>query len=421
MIFQKKATSPFYLMIILLVAFIDYMGIGLVYPLFASMLFDQNIHLLSPDTSKLLRGAILGFLISIMPIMQFFSAPILGTLSDQKGRKRVLLLSLAISSIGYFLAILGVVYESLVLLFFYRIIAGIASGSTAVVQAALADISHRGEKAKNFGLFNMALGIGFTIGPFLGGKLSDPNFLNIGSYALPFWFAFAIVIVNFILALAFLSESNPLSEKIPISFIAGIANLKKAMYMKGIRILILCSFIFAFGWSFFLEFAPVLLIHQYEFTAREIGNFYAYSGALYALHCGYLIRPLIQRFTSKTLLFWSFPIAGIGLLLFNAIENANYLYLYLPFVLYFIALIFPTMSAMVSNFAGKKMQGETLGILQSAQSVAFAISPLFSGTFVGLYPHLPFVFGGSSMILAGFIFGCFIFRRYLIPFFSLKE
>lgn len=418
---QGALSNHFHLSIILLVAFVDYMGIGLVYPLFASLLFDKSVHILSPDTTDVMRGVWLGLLTAVMPIVQFFSAPILGTLSDQKGRKAILLLSLGLGIFSYIIAIVGVSWGSLGMIFLYRVIAGISSGSTAVVQAAVADVSSKEDKAKNFGLFNMALGVGFTIGPFLGGKLSDPSFLNLGSYSLPFWFSLAVVSINFILALVFLGETSLKQDRTEISFISGLQNLKKAIFMKGIRILILCSFIFAFGWSFFFEFAPVLLIAKYNFNSAQIGNFYAYSGALYAIASGLLIRPVIQKLSQRTTLLASLLAAGTCLLLFSKIENSLYLYLYLPFLLFFIALIFPTISAMISNSATRKMQGEMLGILQSAQSVAFGISPLFSGTLVGLYPMLPVILGGVSMIIAGTIFGGYMFRKYLLPFVSLKD
>lgn len=418
---QGTLSNNFHLAIILLVAFVDYMGIGLVYPLFASLLFDKTATILSADTSHAVRGLCLGLLTAVMPIVQFFSAPILGTLSDQKGRKAILLLSLALGTFSYIIAIIGVSWGSLLMIFLYRVIAGISGGSTAVVQAALADVSSKEDKAKNFGLFNMALGVGFTIGPFLGGKLSHPSFLGIGSYSLPFWFSLAVVTINFVLALVFLGETSEKQDRGEISLIAGLQNLRKAAFMKGFRILILCSFIFAFGWSFFFEFAPVLLIANYDFSSAEIGNFYAYSGALYALSSGLLIRPIIQKLSPKTTLLASLIMAGICLLTFSYIENSVYLYLYLPFLLFFIALIFPTISAMVSNSATRKMQGEMLGILQSAQAAAFGISPLFSGTFVGVYPLLPVIMGGISMLLAALIFACYVFRRHLLPYVSLRD
>lgn len=397
-----------------MIGFIDYMGIGLVYPLFSSLLFDREFALVPYTASNGLRGFYLGVLLSLMPIIQFFSAPILGNLSDRKGRKRVLILSLAIGSVGYLISVLGIHAQSLFLLIISRILIGLSGGSAAVVQAALADISSEKEKAKNFGLYNMALGAGFTFGPFLGGKLSDPKFLNIGNYAFPFWFSLGAMIINLVLVYLFFKETNEVDKTFEIRFTDGLRNLRKALHMQGIRLLLICAFLFSFGWSFFFEFVPVFLIGQYNFKSPEIGNFYAYSGALYALCCGVLIRPVVNKFSPHSIFFCSLILAGSYVLLFLYIKNSALLWLYVPFLLFLVALVYPTVTAMISNWAGKRMQGETLGVFQSIQSVAFAISPLFSGTLLGTYIYMPVIVGGSSMLFAGTLFGIFLLSAYLM-------
>ncbi len=410
---MSKAQKRVCLFLILTVGFIDYMGIGLVYPLFSSLIFDKDLSILPETASSGMRGFYLGLLLSLMPITQFFSAPIFGSLSDRKGRRGVLAVSLTIGIFGYLASVIGIHVKSLTILIFSRVLIGASAGSAAVVQAALADISSSKEKAKNFGLYNMALGAGFTLGPFLGGKLSDPNFLGIGSLVLPFWFSFVAILVNIIFVIAYFKETHGAEERAQIRFSEGLKNLQKALHMQGIRTLLLCAFLFSFGWSFFFEFAPVFLIGQYDFHPPDIGNFYAYSGALYALSCGVLIRPIVNKFSPQAVFFWSLILAGAYVLLFLFIENSTILWFYVPFLLFLVALVYPTVTAMISNWAGKKMQGETLGVLQSVQSVAFALSPLFSGTLIGNYLFMPVVIGGASMLMAGVVFGIFLISVYL--------
>lgn len=393
---------------VLLVALIDYMGIGLVYPLFASLLFDPELSFLPADSSHALRGAILGILISLMPLMQFFSAPILGVLSDQKGRRKILIFCLAIGVVGYFISVLGVLYSSLSALLVSRVLIGISGGSAAVVQAAIADFSTKENKTKNFGLFNMMIGLGYTIGPFLGGKLADPNFFGVGEFSLPFLFGLGAIFLNLLFVYWYFAETLKTIRPASVHWAMSLSNIKKAFSMKGIRILLLCAFIYSFGWSFFFEFIPVFLIGEYAFTPPEIGNFYAYAGLVYAVSCGFLIRPVIRKFSSETILFTSLIIAGFLMLVFLWIEQPIFLLAYLPCLLFFIALVYPTMTAMVSNWSGEEKQGEMLGIMQSVQSIAFAVSPLFSGTIVGLYITMPIILGGNSMILAGLVFGAFL-------------
>ena len=186
------------LWIALLVAFIDFMGVGLVYPMFSSMLFDANSALLPMGTSEATRGVWLGVLIAMLPLAQFFSSPIWGAISDGRGRKKPLVWSLGLALLGYLIALFGVLGSSLILLLISRIVVGFASGNMSIVQATIADLSAPERKARNFSLYSMALGSGFTLGPFLGGTLSGWGF------SVPFIFAALIVAMNLGFVLLFL-------------------------------------------------------------------------------------------------------------------------------------------------------------------------------------------------------------------------
>lgn len=396
---MRKSGSIF---LILLVGFIVYMGIGLVYPLFSSLLFDRNIGLLPKESSDLVRGFFLGILLSLMPIFQFVTAPLWGKFSDKKGRKKILLFSLFISAFSYLLGVVGLQKNLLWFLLFSRALAGVGGGAISVVQAALVDHSSKEDKAHIFGLFNMVLGCGFTIGPFLGGKLS-----HLGGYTLPFWFAFFIILLNLLLVGRFFQERRPLDLRDENSPDTLSDSWKKPLHASKVRLLFVCAFIFSFGWSFFFEFIPVYLIGQYQFQSPDIGNFYAYSGGLYAISCAFLIKPIVKRFTADIVFLSSLLLAGCYVLLFLWIESSYYLWIYVPLLLFLIALVYPTLTAMISNWTPLKEQGQTLGFLQSVQSAAFAISPLFSGSLVGLYQPIPIVIGGASMLLAGLVFGVF--------------
>ena len=120
----KSDSKRFSLFILLLTNFLDWMSIGLVYPMFSSMIFDSGTQFFPIGTSEVVRGTWLGILLSAAPLAQFFSSPIVGTLSDQKGRKPLLKNTLLIIIMGYFLCAMGVWAESLLLLFGGRLIVG---------------------------------------------------------------------------------------------------------------------------------------------------------------------------------------------------------------------------------------------------------------------------------------------------------
>lgn len=400
--FHKKTLS---LLLILAVAFIDTLGVGLVYPMFASMIYQGDCHILAPDTSEATRGVCLGILLAAMPIVQFFSAPFLGMLSDKKGRKRILVPALFIGVIGYVIAILGIVFENFAILLMSRMLVGISGGTAAVVSASLADISSQEDKAKNFGLFNMAFGLGFTAGPFIGGVLSSVEFGVLKPYVLPFLFACLALSLNLIMIQIFYSETFKTDEKTStsLSLLQGLHNIKKAFEIKDLRMTFLAIFFSCIGWSFYWEFTPVTWISLYQFDTATIGSLYAYGALIYAISCGLLIRPIVDRFSNGTIFSGSLFILSmsIGMLLFH--QEADWLWFYIAIQQFAIALFWPTASAAISNSVDDSTQGEILGILQSVDSLAFAIGPLMAGPLLAFSAATPIIVGCVMILLAAII------------------
>lgn len=398
--FSKK---NFNLLLVSLVGFIDIMGIGLVYPMFASMLYQGDCHILPQGTSDALRGVCLGVLLATMPLTQFFSAPILGTLSDLKGRKNIILPSLGAGIVGYLLAMIAVNSDSFVLLLISRIFVGISAGSAAVVSASVADLSTKEDKAKNFGLFNMACGLGFTAGPFIGGVLSGVAFYGLSSYSLPFAVAGTVTLVNWALVLAFYDDVYKPKAAEGLNLSLGIRNIVKGCKIPGLKILFFCIFLACVGWSFYWEFAPVTWITTYQFSTGKIGNFYAYGAAVYALSCGVLIRPIVSRFSNQKVLAFALVLCGVSIGLMSFHTNEIWLWFYAPIQQFAIALFWPTSAALVSNSVGEDMQGEIMGIFQSVDSLAFALSPLIAGPLLGISYLMPIYIGAFCMFVAAFM------------------
>ncbi len=400
-------------MVLMLITTIDYVGIGFVYPIFSHQLFQRNGALLPSSASDMERGFYLGLLLSLLSLAQFFCGPLMGKLSDRVGRRKVLLGSLLVGSVGYLISLWGIVQMSMSLLLLSRLVIGASAGNAAVIQASIADISTPEEKSKSFGLYNMSLGIGLALGPFLGGVLSNPNLFHEKALTLPFWVGSFACLTSLLLALFFFPETRQeKSEEGPTSILSGIYDLKKIFQMKGIRILMLSIFFFVFGWSYYFEFISVYLINQFDFHAEHIGYFYGYSAIWYALSTGVLILPALRRFRSEKVLFYSLALTGGYIFLFLAINNSVFLWLYLPVLIYLVSLVFPTSTAMVSNWASPERQGEALGIFQSVQSLGWCVAPLLSGSLIGVHHNMPILIGGSLILMAGLIYG-YTHRRNL--------
>lgn len=396
---MNPQSSSVSLSLVLFVIFLDWIGIGLVYPMFSTMLFHPDHILLPPETSDTVRGITLGLLLAAMPIAQFFSGPIMGTLSDAKGRKPLFLLSLSLAIVGYGLSMGALLIKSVALLIASRLVVGVAAGNAAVVSATIADLSDEKTKAKHFGLYGTACGLGFTLGPFLGGKLSETSFL------LPFFVALAFTLINLICIVFLLPETNLLRKQAIPSLLDGLRNIKKAFYMPGLRAIFLTIFLFSFGWSFFYEFIPVVWISHYGMSSSAIGLFYAYGAGFYALFASFLIQPIVNRYKHTPVLFYSLGFLGCTIMALLCKPAAVWIWVYLPLVNFFVALLEPTSTALVSDWAEKDSQGEVLGVFQSVQSVAWALSPLTAGPLLGIQVHMPTLLGGITILLAALLFG----------------
>lgn len=389
---------------ILFIGFLDYLGIALVYPIFTSMLFDPTYPIIPEDTSQAYRGALLGTLIGLTPLTQFFSAPLLGAISDLKGRKKTLIYGTLVGFLAYCFALLGVCIHSLSLLFLYRILIGISSGTVPVAQAMIADISTEDSKARRFSLFSASLGLGFTVGPFLGGKLADPSLSNWGGYALPFTAAGMMCLISLIIIAWKFPETRKICGNTGFNFMGSLDNIRKVFLWRQLRWLFLATFTFSFGWSFFNEFIPVLLREHFKFNLSDIGNYYAYGGAWYALSSGLIATTILKYLPPEKIAVKALVGCAICMLMFLVIQEQQSIWLILPPLMFFLSFTYPTTAAMVSNRAGVENQGEVLGVYQSVTGCAMGLSPFLMGSAIGLYPSLTAIGGALSMLLAGLAF-----------------
>ena len=175
---ERKLLIPVFLTV-----FIDLLGATIVLPILAPLFLDFQ-HGIMPmavqagtDMAAVTRERtiLFGLLIASFPLAQFFGAPLLGTWADRVGRKKVLSISLLGTLIGYILFALGIHYKLVWLLFFARILDGFTGGNISIAFSAISDVSTPESKTRNFGLIGMAFGLGFIIGPYIGGKLADPG------------------------------------------------------------------------------------------------------------------------------------------------------------------------------------------------------------------------------------------------------
>ena len=390
--------------------FLDLLGLGIVIPILPAVLLNPVTGILPMEVEYATRTIIYGFLVAAYPLAQLFSSPILGALADQKGRKKILMISLFGTFLGYLIFAIGIYQKNISLLFLGRIIDGLTGGNITIAQSAISDISDEKNKTRNFGMIGMAFGLGFILGPYVGGKLSDPSIVSWFNLATPFYLSMALSLVNILLVALRFPETLKFAVKARISLLTGLVNLKKAFQYKSLRIVFLVSFLLAIGFNFFTQFFQVLLVDKFSFSQSEIGDFFAYMGLWIAITQGMILRPMSMKFKPVQILKFSmiFLAATFPFLLLP--EKAFYIYLIIPFVAIFQGMTQPNTTTLVSNMAGDDEQGEILGVNQSIQSAAQAIPAIIAGYVTAVNINLPTLFAAGTTFVAWLVFR-FIFLR----------
>jgi MFS transporter, DHA1 family, tetracycline resistance protein len=395
---KTMRSSKTSLCIALFVIFMDFVGFAIIWPIFPPMFFDASLPLLPSDTSSEVRGFWLGLMLSLAPLSQFFSSAVWGAISDNLGRKKPLQSSLMVTFLGSVCAFFGAYFYSLWIILLSRVIIGLASGNISIVQATIADISAPEKKTKNFGLFGMMIGLGFTVGPLIGGSFSYYG------YSTPFVLATFLAGLNLIFAFVFFQETLHFPIKTKINWKAGLINFKKAFHLEELRTIFLVSFLANFAMVFFIEFIPVYLINQFHFSSTNLGVFFGVASGFFALNSGVLIRPVSRYLRPETLLCGGLLLGGLSVLLILLNDSLIWMWSLIVFRFSFCAYLSPSCNTLVSNRASPQVQGEALGMLGSIYAISTIASSLFSGSLVGAHPALPIWGGGLIMVAAGIIF-----------------
>lgn len=374
------------LFLVLFTIFLDLIGIGILIPVIPQLLGnpDSASYLLAPGTPLQTGLFLLGLLTAVYPLAMFFAAPVLGQLSDRYGRRPVLAISIAGTSLSYVLFAIGIHLGSVPLLFFSRILDGLTGGNISVAQAAIADVSTPENRSKNFGLMGATFGLGFIIGPFLGGKLADPTLVSWFDASVPFWFAALLAAANMLCIIFIFRETNThIRPGTRLTWTKSVRDIVRAMTMKDLRVLFLVTFLFNGGFTFFTTFFGVYLIERFGYKEGDIGTFFAYVGLWIAFTQAVLTPRVAKRFSEKAILRFGLTATGLTILLYVLPHESWWLYVIVPVFAIINGLTQANFMGIISRSAAPSIQGEVLGINASVAALSQAIAPILSGFVAG--------------------------------------
>lgn len=404
---NKRSDHKHPLLAVFLTVFIDLLGVGILIPVFPQLVTPGSPDSILPNGWTVSQGFILlGWLSAAYPLSQFVAAPIMGQLADRYGRKPVLALSILGTAIGYALFAYALVTKNIPLMFASRILDGVTGGNISVAQAAIADISTPKNRAKNFGLIGMAFGLGFILGPYIGGKLADPSVVSWFNASTPFWFAAILSLINVLMVLLFLPETLKVKIKQRLDLSKPFHNIATAFSRPGLRSIMPTSFLFTAGFTFFTTFFGIVLLNKFGFSPSSTGDYFAYVGLWIAIVQGALIAPIAKKYKDYQVLRISMFVTAISLLGYMFIPAGVFRWLFLvaPFLALGNGMTMAFTSSLVSRVTPKELQGEALGINASVMALAQSIPAIISGYVASVNDNLPILIASIVIAFAGIVF-----------------
>ena len=376
---------------VLLIMTIEAMGIGLILPVMPALIADVR----GTDLSgAALWGGVLG---SAYAFMQFLFSPLIGNLSDRFGRRSVLLLSIGVIGVDYVVMALA---PNVWVLLAGRIVAGIAAATMSTAMAFMADISTPEKKAQNFGLVSAAFGIGFVLGPALGGALAA-----FGPRA-PFWAAAALSGGAFLLAFFVMPETlrrprafdwrraNPLGGLMAVGALPGLGMLMAVWFFYQVA-----NWVYPATWAYFTQAA-------FDWGPGMVGVSLAVYGISMVAVQGGLIRVVIPRLGERRTLALMLPYNCVILALVAVVDAGWQMLVLTPFSA-IGALLAPALQGLASRETPDDAQGELQGVLASITAVAAILSPAAMNTTFAYattgardWPGAPFAVAFALMAVA---------------------
>ncbi len=377
------------------VVFVDFAGFGLVIPILPFW------------AERLGAGSFgVGLVLTVYALAQFVCTPLLGTLSDRHGRRPVILASLSVEALSFALTALA---GTLPLMLIARLIGGAGASNIGSAQAVIADTTPPEQRARGMGAIGAAIGLGFVIGPALGGVLATAG------PAVPFWAAMVVALLNAVLVYRFLPETRrrdaaassanaPAHGRPDRGLGALLAGWRHIAGNPSVARLVIVNLLFTVAFSGMETVFPLFTQHIFGWTARqaETGNGYifTYVGIVVVLMQGGLVGRLARRFGERRLLLGGLALLALGLGLLPLGTALTPLLLAVGIVAIADGAISPSNSTLLSFATPLDAQGATLGLSQGVGGLGRVVGPLVAGATFAFGAGVPFAIGAGLALIA---------------------
>jgi DHA1 family tetracycline resistance protein-like MFS transporter len=367
-----------------LTVFVDLVGFGIIVPFLP--FFAESLQA-APDQVTLLMTA--------FSLAQFVAAPLWGRLSDRVGRKPVLAATLCGLAIGYVWLAFA---SSLAELFAARIFAGLMAGNIAVAQAAAADLTTPEQRPKAMGMIGAAFGLGFLVGPAIGGVLAGVQVAQ-SAIAAPAFAAAALSTAALVLALFLLKESRPKAGTDKHGP-GRIQSLRDTFAKPGLRVFIMMAFLVPLAFAGVESTLALWTERAFGWNAEQNGYFFAFLGLIAVLTQGLLVGVVSKRASEARMVAAGAAAAVVGLLLVALATGFATAVAGFGLIVFGISLATPAIASLISRVSAESVQGTVMGASHAAQALARILGPAAAGVlFVGIGPSGPYLFGAVLMAI----------------------
>jgi DHA1 family tetracycline resistance protein-like MFS transporter len=381
------------------VVFIGFVGYSLMITVFTPLLLGGGGGLVAADSSTSTRTLVLGALLALYPLAQFFGAPLLGSFSDRLGRRPVLLVSLAASACFYALMALALHLHSLALLAVACLLAGLSEANIAIAQSAIADIAPAADRIRLFGYVYLSSSLAYVVGPLAGGKLADPAVVGWFAPPTPFLAVAALLLATLALTAARFRETHAPDADAPLGLGAALRNLGAAFARGGLRPIFAANFALYLAIFGFFRVYPMYLVDHFGMGISRESEFIAWVAVPIVIANLFLVGWLSKRIDPRRLTVRCGAALAVCLAAVIVPHPEGALWVTLFACALALAICLPSMAAIVSGAVGPAEQGRALGTNQSLQVGAEGVSGLAGGGLAAISTALPLpVMGGLALL-----------------------